>query len=174
MRPQPEPAVLAWADGLVPAEVGITAMNEAEILHGLIRLPGGRRKRALLDRWQVLVTNLLGDHVCALCRGTTQCQAHVELLAGVQFWELVDAGSGELEVLEKVASHDPVPRTPRFTRRPKVPEAQISAMALASTPAEQGSYLMIRSGAACCLQTARGPGVLLPLADSNQKGHGPG
>jgi toxin FitB len=27
MRPQQEPAVLAWADGLDPAAVGITAMN---------------------------------------------------------------------------------------------------------------------------------------------------
>jgi toxin FitB len=68
MRPQPEPAVLAWADGLVPAEVGITAMNEAEILHGLTRLPEGRRKQALLDSWQVLVTNLLGDRVWAFHR----------------------------------------------------------------------------------------------------------
>jgi predicted nucleic acid-binding protein len=31
MKPQPEPAVLAWADGLDPAAVGITTMNEAEI-----------------------------------------------------------------------------------------------------------------------------------------------
>ncbi|AFY28860.1 type II toxin-antitoxin system VapC family toxin [Cyanobium gracile] len=68
MRPQPEPAVLAWADGLVPAEVGITAMNEAEILHGLIRLPEGRRKQALLDSWQALVTALLGDRVWAFHR----------------------------------------------------------------------------------------------------------
>lgn len=68
MRPQPEPAVLAWADGLVPAEVGITAMNEAEILHGLTRLPEGRRKQALLDRWQALVTALLGDRVLAFHR----------------------------------------------------------------------------------------------------------
>jgi toxin FitB len=68
MRPQPEPAVLAWADGLVPAEVGITAMNEAEILHGLIRLPEGRRKQALLDSWQALVPALLGDRVLSFHR----------------------------------------------------------------------------------------------------------
>ena len=44
MRPHPEPRVLAWADGLDPKAVAITAMNEAEILHGLARLPDGRRK----------------------------------------------------------------------------------------------------------------------------------
>ena len=47
MRPQPEPRVLAWADGLDPEAVAITAMNEAEILHGLARLPDGRRKQNL-------------------------------------------------------------------------------------------------------------------------------
>ena len=41
MRPNPEPRVLAWADRLDPAQVGITTMNEAEILHG-IALPGER------------------------------------------------------------------------------------------------------------------------------------
>jgi predicted nucleic acid-binding protein len=46
MRSDPQPAVLAWADQLDPAAVGITAMNEAEILHGLARLPVGRRRHA--------------------------------------------------------------------------------------------------------------------------------
>jgi predicted nucleic acid-binding protein len=50
MRPQPEPRVLAWADGLDPEAVAITAMNEAEILHGLARLPPGRRKQNLQQR----------------------------------------------------------------------------------------------------------------------------
>lgn len=68
MRPQPEPAVLAWADGLDPAEVAITAMNEAEILHGLTRLPAGRRKQALLDSWQSLMMDLLGNRVLAFHR----------------------------------------------------------------------------------------------------------
>ena len=58
MRPQPEPRVLAWADGLDPEEVAITAMNEAEILHGLARLPDGRRKQALQQSWDVLMAEL--------------------------------------------------------------------------------------------------------------------
>jgi predicted nucleic acid-binding protein len=37
MRPSPEPRVLAWADRLDPAQVGITTMNQAEILHGIAR-----------------------------------------------------------------------------------------------------------------------------------------
>ena len=58
MRPQPEPRVLAWADGLNPEEVAITAMNEAEILHGLTRLPDGRRKQALQQSWDALMAEL--------------------------------------------------------------------------------------------------------------------
>ncbi|WP_216905470.1 type II toxin-antitoxin system VapC family toxin [Synechococcus sp. CCY 0621] len=79
MRPQPEPAVLAWADGLASAEVAITAMNEAEILHGLAQLPAGRRKQALLDSWQSLVTALLGNRVLAFHREAAQWYG--ELLA---------------------------------------------------------------------------------------------
>jgi predicted nucleic acid-binding protein len=55
MRPQPEPRVLAWADGLDPEAVAITAMNEAEILHGLARLPDGRRKQDLQQSWNALM-----------------------------------------------------------------------------------------------------------------------
>jgi hypothetical protein len=58
MRPQPEPRVLTWANGLDPEMVAITAMNEAEILHGLARLPDGRRKQQLQQSWDLLVAEL--------------------------------------------------------------------------------------------------------------------
>lgn len=68
MKPRPEPAVLAWADGLDPVDVGITAMNEAEILHGIARLPDGRRREALQRSWESLLPALLGDRVFAFHR----------------------------------------------------------------------------------------------------------
>lgn len=43
IRPQPDSEVMAWANGLNPQAIAITAMNEAEILHGIARLPAGRR-----------------------------------------------------------------------------------------------------------------------------------
>jgi predicted nucleic acid-binding protein len=43
MRPQPDSQVMAWANGLNPQAIAITAINEAEILHGIARLPAGRR-----------------------------------------------------------------------------------------------------------------------------------
>jgi predicted nucleic acid-binding protein len=44
--------------------VGITVMNEDEILHGLARLPVGRRRRqALEERWEQLVRSLFSGRV---------------------------------------------------------------------------------------------------------------
>ena len=63
MRPQPEPRVLAWADGLDPDAVAITAMNEAEILHGLARLPAGRRQVQLRQSWEALVSELFSGRI---------------------------------------------------------------------------------------------------------------
>ncbi len=63
MRPQPDPMVLAWANGLDPEAVAITAMNEAEILHGLARLPDGRRKQNLQQSWDALMAELFVGRV---------------------------------------------------------------------------------------------------------------
>jgi predicted nucleic acid-binding protein len=63
MRPQPEPRVLAWADGLDPEAVAITAMNEAEILHGLARLPAERRKQNLQQSWDAMMAELFAGRV---------------------------------------------------------------------------------------------------------------
>jgi len=60
MRPQPDPQVMAWANGLDPQAIAITAMNEAEILHGIARLPAGRRRQELGQSWHELMANLFG------------------------------------------------------------------------------------------------------------------
>lgn len=63
MRPKPEPRVLAWANCLDPEAVAITAMNEAEILHGLARLPVGQRQLQLQQSWEELVTELFSGRI---------------------------------------------------------------------------------------------------------------
>ena len=68
MRPSPEPKVLAWADRLDPAEVSITTMTEAEILHGIARLPEGRRREALQRSWEALLPALFGQRVWPFTR----------------------------------------------------------------------------------------------------------
>jgi predicted nucleic acid-binding protein len=65
MRPQPDQGVLAWANSLDPESAAITAMNEAEILHGLARLPDGRRKQALRESWDVMAAELFAGRVWA-------------------------------------------------------------------------------------------------------------
>jgi len=65
MRPKPSPQVVAWTDGLDPDSVAITAMNEAEILHGLARLPDGRRKQELQQRWDALLQALFPGRIWA-------------------------------------------------------------------------------------------------------------
>ncbi|MFM7313773.1 MAG: type II toxin-antitoxin system VapC family toxin [Cyanobium sp.] len=57
MRPQSDPTVLAWADGLNPVAVMIATRNEAEILHGLARLADGHRKQELQQLWDALMAD---------------------------------------------------------------------------------------------------------------------
>ena len=63
MRPCPNPQVLAWADGLDPGAVAITSMNAAEILHGIARLPDGRRRQALQQSWDTLLADVFAGRV---------------------------------------------------------------------------------------------------------------
>lgn len=63
MRIRPEPTILAWVDGLDLDAVVITAMNEAEILHGLSRLPDGRRKQELQQGWDGLMAEMFTGRV---------------------------------------------------------------------------------------------------------------
>ena len=63
MRREPDSVVLAWADQLNLEDVAITAMNEAEILHGLALLPAGKRRDSLQERWEQLVVEIFAGRV---------------------------------------------------------------------------------------------------------------
>ena len=77
MRPHPNPQVLAWADGIDPGAIAITAMNEAEVLHGLARLADSRRKQALQHRWDALLTALFSGRVWAFNSEATHWYAQL-------------------------------------------------------------------------------------------------
>ena len=62
-RLRPADAVLAWANQLKPQEVAITAMNEAEILQGITRLPDSQRRQQLQQGWDMLLSNVLQQPV---------------------------------------------------------------------------------------------------------------
>ncbi len=55
MKDSPDPSVLAWADSLPPTAVSICVVTVEEIERGLGRLPAGRRRRDLEQRWTRLV-----------------------------------------------------------------------------------------------------------------------
>ena len=63
MRQQPADAVLAWANQLKPQEVAITAMNEAEILQGIVRPPDSQRRKQLQQGWDMLLSDVLQQPV---------------------------------------------------------------------------------------------------------------
>lgn len=49
MRPEPDPTVLSWVDGVPGNEFFSTAITVAEIQYGVARLPDGRRRESLAD-----------------------------------------------------------------------------------------------------------------------------
>jgi len=54
-RDTPDPVVMAWAGTLAPAELTICVVTVEEIERGLGRLPAGRRRQDLQNRWSGLV-----------------------------------------------------------------------------------------------------------------------
>jgi predicted nucleic acid-binding protein len=55
MRDRPDPEVLAWAGTLDQGDVTISVITVEEVERGLTRLPVGRRRRTLTDRWHQLL-----------------------------------------------------------------------------------------------------------------------
>ena len=56
MRDEPDAGVLSWAGSLGPADLTICVVTVEEIERGIGRLPIGRRRRQLEQRWQAQVT----------------------------------------------------------------------------------------------------------------------
>lgn len=59
-KPQPDEAVLAWADSVHGPAAATTAITVAEMLYGVARLPNGQRKTALHDAVRQLIDVDLG------------------------------------------------------------------------------------------------------------------
>jgi predicted nucleic acid-binding protein len=55
MRETPDATVLAWGQTINPAELTICVVTVEEVEHGLGRLPRGRRRRNLEQRWNALM-----------------------------------------------------------------------------------------------------------------------
>ncbi len=63
MKPAPAAEVLAWLAAQPAASVYTTSITQAEILHGLMLLPPGRRRRALEDAATSMFAEDLGGRI---------------------------------------------------------------------------------------------------------------
>jgi predicted nucleic acid-binding protein len=55
MKDAPDPAVMEWAQGVDPRDLTICVVTVEEVERGLGRLPAGRRRRDLEQRWGQVV-----------------------------------------------------------------------------------------------------------------------
>ena len=55
MRPAPDPKVRTWLDGLCATPVSTNAVTVAEVVFGLSRLPDGKRRSDLIERFDALI-----------------------------------------------------------------------------------------------------------------------
>ena len=73
MRDAPDPAVIRWAQSIDASDLTICVVTVEEIERGLGRLPEGRRRRELQQRWTRLldgrrVWSTDGSRRCSNCR----------------------------------------------------------------------------------------------------------
>lgn len=64
MRPRPDSAVQNWLDAQAPETLFLTSVTLAELLFGVGALPAGRRRKALAETLDGLLT-LFGERVLA-------------------------------------------------------------------------------------------------------------
>ena len=63
MRPRPEPSVAAFLDSVADEGLGLSSISVWEILDGIGRLPSGRRRDGLADRFHDLLAELFEDRI---------------------------------------------------------------------------------------------------------------
>ena len=63
MRQRPEPRVAAFLDSIAGAGLAIASITVWEILDGIGRLPHGRRRESLADRFLDLLDDLFEDRI---------------------------------------------------------------------------------------------------------------
>ena len=63
MRPHPEPRVSAFLDSVAGEGLGLSSVTVWEILDGIGRLPAGRRRHTLAERFHDLLEHLFEDRI---------------------------------------------------------------------------------------------------------------
>ena len=81
MKPQPDPAVAAWADWLERSTIFAAAPTVYEIEFGIGRLPDGQRKERLRAAWRVFAREFLPARILPLDEEAASRAAEMKLLA---------------------------------------------------------------------------------------------
>ena len=81
MKDAPDPRVLAWAHTLAPTDLTISVVTVEEIDRGLGRLPTGRRRKDLEDRWARLL-DTFADTIATYDVAAARATARI-LIAGL-------------------------------------------------------------------------------------------
>lgn len=63
MRPAPDPSVAAWVASHPATALATSTVTQSEILHGIARLPAGRRREALQRTAAAMFEEEFGDRV---------------------------------------------------------------------------------------------------------------
>ena len=105
MRDTPDPVVLEWAESIDASDLTVCVVTVEEIERGLGRLPEGRRRRDLQDRWarlleayseSVVVYDLLAARETAALLVVAEAAGHPMALADAQIAGICLAGNHEL------------------------------------------------------------------------------
>ena len=79
MRPRPATAVLAWLDSQQTDQLWLTAVNVAELMFGVARLPQGARQLQLADAIAAMLDEDFADRVLSF--DAAAAAAYAELAA---------------------------------------------------------------------------------------------
>ena len=77
MRERPDPRVFAWLESCDPVSLFTTAITEAEVRFGIVRLPSGLRQRKMLEEAEEIFRTDLGGRVLAFDRAAAAAFAEI-------------------------------------------------------------------------------------------------
>ena len=77
MRPSPSERVVRWISLQAPASLYTSAVVEAQILHGILLLPAGRRRNALAEAAGAMFEVEFGARILAFDSGAARAYAQI-------------------------------------------------------------------------------------------------
>lgn len=80
MKTSSNPDVVTWLEHQDVDSVAITSITMAEVLEGIERLPTGRRRAALEERFREFLADILDDRVLSFDRGAAEQFARITAL----------------------------------------------------------------------------------------------